>query len=275
MNYYFDGASCKVVKSKLFKQFPELVSACSTREGGVSSGIYSTMNLGFATGDHPSNVSENYEIICNELGIRMEDVVLAKQTHQSNIRIVTDRDRGKGVLCPVNYDDIDALITSKTEHRPSPVLTVITADCVPVSVYDPKHMAIGLAHSGWKGTVQQITAKMLDKMEQVYETAPEDVYLSIGPSICSKCYEVGKDVASEFKKVYNLEEWEQLFTPTLDEKYYLNLQNAVKITALKAGVPEGNIEIQGLCTCCNPKLLFSHRASQGKRGTLATFLGIR
>ena len=137
-------------------------------------------------------------------------------------------------------------------------------------------MAIGLAHSGWRGTVAQITAKMLKKMEEVYETDPADVFLSTGPCICGKCYVVSEDVAQEFRKVYNEKELDSiLFALGSEDKYRIDLAAAVKATAIKAGVPGANIETEDICTSCMSDLLFSHRVTMGKRGTLATFLGIR
>ncbi|MBP5184611.1 MAG: peptidoglycan editing factor PgeF [Lachnospiraceae bacterium] len=274
--YFLTEQDAPLVKSTLLSGFPELIQGTSTRKGGVSTGIHESMNLGFNNGDIPENVSKNYEIICRSLGIKPSQIVTAKQTHKTNVRIVTQRDSGKGVVLPVNYDDIDALVTNKPTYGPSPVLCILTADCLPVFVYDPKHMAIGLAHSGWRGTVNRIVPKMLEKMEQAYETDPNDVYLSIGPSICKKCYEVGDDVAEEFKKAFNRTELRDiLFEGDTKGKYRLNLAAAVTVSAAGCGVLPENIENQGLCTACNSKLLFSHRITMGKRGTLASFLGIR
>ena len=276
MNYFLTDSDAVMVKSKLLSQFPELIQGTSTRKGGVSEGIHATMNLGFNNGDLPDRVRANYDIICKELDIPAERIVLAKQTHTSNIRIVTEEDLGKGLTRPVDYEDIDALITNKPFNGGSAVLTILTADCVPVSVYDPKHMAIGLAHSGWRGTVAQITAKMLKKMEEVYETDPADVYLSTGPCICKNCYVVSEDVAREFRKVYNEIELENILFPLgSDDKYRVDLAVAIKTTAMNCGVLESRLEMQDICTSCNSELLFSHRITMGKRGTLATFLGIR
>jgi YfiH family protein len=276
MGFKLEGKGCTLVKSELLSQFKELISCCSTRKGGVSEGIYESMNLGFSNGDDPGNVRENYRIICKELGIEPSQIVLAKQTHKSNVRIITKADLGKGVTRPVDYDDVDAIITNRPMNGPSPVLGILTADCVPVSVYDPKHFAIGLAHSGWRGTVQHITAKMLKKMEEVFETRPEDVYLSTGPCICKKCYEIDEDVAGEFRRAFSSEDCGKILCPGTEiRKYRADLAKAVEITALRAGVKQENIELQDFCTACNSKLLFSHRITLGKRGTLATFLGIR
>ncbi len=274
--FFVTGSDVPLVKSRLLSGFPELIVGTSTRKGGVSTGIHESMNLGFNNGDNPKNVSKNYEIICKELGTEPSRIVMAKQTHKTNIRIVTERDCGKGVLLPVDYDDIDALITNRPINGPSPVLCILTADCLPVFIYDQKHMAIGLVHSGWRGTVKGILEKTLDKMEQVYETQACDVLISIGPGICRDCYEVGEDVAGEFKTAYSKQEINEILAEGKKPgKYNLDLAGAVTFTALKCGVKQENIEIQSLCTACNSKLLFSHRVTMGKRGTIASFLGIR
>jgi len=270
MNYFLTEDKCKLVKSKLLSAYPELISACSTRLGGVSSGIHKSMNLGFYNGDEKEKVSENYRIITNTLGTSPERIVLGKQTHKNYVKKVNREDAGKGVIKPVDYDDIDALITNEKGL----VLCILTADCVPVSIYDPVNKAIGLAHSGWRGTVAEITAETIKAMTKEFSSNPKDLILSTGPCICKKCYEVSEEVAINVRKVYN-DTSDILFPHKEDDKYQLDLTAAIKSTALNSGLLAENIEIQELCTNCNPELLFSHRATGGKRGTLATFLGLK
>ena len=104
---------------------------------------------------------------------------------------------------------------------------------------------------------------------------PKDLKVAIGPSICQDCYEVSEDVIEEFEKVFDKKYRNKLFYRKENGKYQLNLWMANKIIFLEAGIPEENISMPNLCTCCNPEFLFSHRASHGKRGNLGAFLGIR
>lgn len=271
MNYILTDSYCPVCKSAKFAEYPELVQACSTRLGGVSTGIHKSMNLGFLNGDDPDNVHENFRIICNELKINPRSLVFAAQTHTNNVRVTGLSDHGKWIFRERDYDNIDALVT----NNPGTTLIILTADCVPVSIYDPVNKAIGLAHSGWRGTASEIVCETIKTMQAEYGSNPENLIISTGPSICKKCYEVSLDVVNEFKKTYNEDEMKQITEQVSEEHFLLDLNEAIRISALRMGVKPENFEITGLCTNCNPDLLFSHRASCGKRGTLASFLSIR
>ena len=112
-------------------------------------------------------------------------------------------------------------------------------------------------------------------MNEEYGTDPKDIYSAIGPSICQKCYEVSEDVILEFQKSFEKKYWDSLFYIKEKGKYQLNLWEANRLIMLETGIKEEHISMPGICTCCNPELLFSHRASHGKRGNLGAFLGIR
>ena len=158
---------------------------------------------------------------------------------------------------------------------PGLVLSTFYADCVPLYFVDPVHCAIGLSHSGWRGTVNRMGKATIEAMRREYGSRPEELRCAIGPSICQDCYEVSEDVIEEFEKVFDKKYWNRLFYRKENGKYQLNLWMANKIIFLEAGIPEENISMPNLCTCCNPEFLFSHRASHGKRGNLGAFLGIR
>ena len=152
---------------------------------------------------------------------------------------------------------------------------LFNADCVPLYFVDPLHHAIGLSHSGWRGTVQKIGEVTIKKMAEEYGSNPKDMKVAIGPSICQDCYEVSLDVIEEFKNAFDQKHWDKLFYAKDNEKYQLNLWEANRIIFTEAGICPENISMPNICTCCNPKFLFSHRASHGKRGNLGAFLGIR
>lgn len=238
----------------------------STREGGVSKGIYSSMNLSYKRGDEEAAVDENFRRIAACLESSAEDMVCSDQTHTDNIRLVTREDRGKGVTRPKDYRDVDGLITQEKGI----VLCTFFADCVPLFFVDPVKKAIGLAHSGWRGTVKKIGKKTVEEMEKAFGADPRDVHAAIGPSICQDCYEVSEDVIEEFRKAFP--ENRSLWYETKPGKYQLNLWEANRQVMLEAGIGEARIEVTDLCTCCNPDLLFSHRASKGKRGNLGAFM---
>lgn len=235
----------------------------STRLGGVSEAELGSMNLSYSRGDKKENVDENFKRIAEVLGRSREDIVCSDQTHTVNIRKVTGADRGKGVLYPRDYTDIDGLIT----NEPGIVLATFYADCVPLFFVDPANHAIGLSHSGWRGTADKMGAETIRNMTESYGTNPADVIVAIGPSICQDCYEVSEDVAQFFKEDERMAK--------ADGKYRLDLWKANKRVLLDAGVKEEHISVTDICTCCNPKYLFSHRASHGKRGNLGAFLMLK
>ncbi len=245
----------------------------STREGGVSEGIYASMNLSYSRGDRKEAVDENYRLIAAALGSSTEDMVCSDQTHTDNVRLVTAKDRGKGVTRPKDYTDIDGLITRERGI----VLCTFFADCVPLFFVDPVRKAIGLSHSGWRGTVQKIGKKTVEKMQEAFGTDPGDVHAAIGPSICQDCYEVSGDVIEEFRRAFpGAEEYDLRSSPlwyqTRPGKYQLDLWEANRLVMLEAGISAEHIEVTDLCTCCNPEFLFSHRASHGQRGNLGAFM---
>ena len=253
----------------------------STREGGVSEGIYAAMNLSYTRGDAKDAVDENFRRIAACLDSDVEDMVCSDQTHTDNIRLVTAADKGKGVIKPKDYRDVDGLITQEKGI----VLCTFFADCVPLFFVDPVNRAIGLSHSGWRGTVQKIGKKTVEEMGKAFGTKPEDIHAAIGPSICQDCYEVSEDVIEEFRKAFPEVEEESsrdescqrncsLWFQTKPGKYQLNLWEANRQVMLEAGILNSNIEVTDLCTCCNPDFLFSHRASHGQRGNLGAFMKI-
>lgn len=242
----------------------------TTRTGGVSVGDFSTMNLSFSRGDDPVSVLENYKRVSHVLQCDVNDIVCADQTHTTNVRVVTKEDCGKGVTRKKDYTDIDGLIT----NVPGIVLATFFADCVPLFIVDPVHKAIGMSHSGWRGTVKKMGQETLRAMKKNYGTDPKDVHVAIGPSICQSCYEVSQDVADEFMESFGINDTNLLYQKE-NGKYQLNLQYANRLVFQNAGVLEENIEETDICTCCNPKMFHSHRASHGKRGNLGAFMMIK
>lgn len=254
-----------------FEKIPGFVHGFSTRLGGVSEGIYSSMNLSFTRGDKEEAVRENYNRISAALGFSPEDIVTSDQTHTANVRVITAEDRGNGITKPRPYTDVDGMIT----NVPGLVLATFYADCVPLYFADPVHKAVGLSHSGWRGTAAGIGAVTVKELQKHYGTRPEDIYAAIGPSICQDCYEVSEDVIMEFQKTFSRELWKDIFYRKENGKYQLNLWEANRQILLGAGILPEHISMPNLCTCCNPEFLYSHRASQGKRGNLGAFLGIK
>ena len=142
----------KYMEFEIFDQYPELVAAFSTKSGGVSKGIYESMNLSLSSEDDPENVKENYRRFAECLGISDSQIVISNQKHTDNIKIIGKDDMGKGLYKKRDYDAVDGFITNEA----GVMMCLLFADCVPVYLYDPVNKAAALVHSGWKGTVARI-----------------------------------------------------------------------------------------------------------------------
>ena len=243
-------------------------NAFSTRMGGVSEGIYATMNLGFGRGDADENVRENYRRFCSAVGVSDADVVLSAQTHLCEIYEATAADRGRGITFPRGYTDIDGLMTDV----PGVVLCTHYADCVPLLFVDPAHRAVAAAHAGWRGTVGRIGAVTLQRMHERYGTEPADVYAAIAPSIGGCCFEVDAPVWEAFSE---MDVFDGGCYRAQGEKYVIDLWEVNRRVLVAAGVPAEHITVTDLCTRCHPDTFWSHRATNGQRGSLAAFIGIK
>jgi len=173
----------------------ENISHCfTTRKGGVSSGFFSSMNLGFGRGDENEKVMENYRRTAKFLDLSPKELVLSDQIHGDQIYCVSDKDKGKGVTRKSDIIGADGLMT----NVPGIGLVTFYADCVPLYFYDPVKEVIAISHSGWRGTVKKIGVKTVLKMKEVYGSKLEDIIVAIGPSVCKACYEVDAEVKKQF-----------------------------------------------------------------------------
>jgi YfiH family protein len=250
-----------------FSKFPFVKHCFTTRIGGISRGIYKSMNLGFSNGDSTDNVIENYKILCNAVGFKLESLVASAQNHETYIRNVTKKDKGVGILRPRDIDSVDGLVTNEKGIT----LSTYYADCVPLFFLDPVKRVIALAHAGWRGTVSKIAEKMVFKMKSDYGCCAQDIIVGIGPSIGACCYEVSCDVAKKFMEL-QLDETSKILKEMPYKKYKLDLWEANRQILIKSGIEKDNIWVTDLCTNCNHDLLISHRYTKGKRGVMAAMM---
>lgn len=249
----------------------DMIHGFSTRKGGVSQGYLGAMNLSFTRGDDRENVLENHRRFARTLGYDEKKLVFSNQVHHTAFHKVTKVDCGKGIVRESDILEIDGLVT----NEPGVPMITFYADCVPLFFYDPQHKVIAMAHSGWRGTVEKIGGKMVAYMHEEYGCDPDDIVCAIGPSICQKCYEVSEDVAQHVTDAFGDAYGETLLYRKENGKYQLNLQKACEITLLASGIRKEHLDVTDLCTCCNPDWLFSHRASNGKRGNLAAVMMLK
>lgn len=238
----------------------------STRLGGVSTGQFATMNTSFSGGDEFANVEENYRRLCTAVGIDISHLVLSRQTHTNNVKIVTKSDCGTGYTRQ-NFSDVDGLITNES----GVALVTQYADCTPLLFCDPVKHVCATSHAGWRGTVSQIGKVTVQKMVDEFGSNPSDIIAAIGPCICQNCYEVDLPVLEAFAE--SGMDITGVFKEGRDENHFmLNLVEANKNILLSSGIKEENIDISDICTCCNANELHSHRATGGKRGNLAAII---
>ena len=267
-------SSGSVVPLLHFKKLNELsmIEHCfTTRIGGLSTGMFDSLNLSFTRGDDEEKVLENYKRVAEAIGAEAGQIVTTDQTHTTNVRIVTEADAGKGVTRERDYDNVDGLVT----NIPGICLVTFYADCVPLLFVDPVKRVIASSHSGWRGTAARMGQVTVDIMRSKFGCRPEDILAAVGPSICQDCYEVSEDVIQKFQNAFDEADWNDLYDRKENGKYQLNLWKANEIVLLQAGILPEHLAVTNLCTCCNPDLLFSHRASNGKRGNLAAFLALK
>ena len=282
MQFVRKNRECETVKEKHangvpYLYFPALeetgcvVNGFSSRLGGVSRGDWATMNFSFTRGDDPEAVRENYRRMAAALGVDVNRMVLSHQTHTTNVRRVTEEDAGKGVVRERDYTDVDGLIT----NVPGITLVTFYADCVPLYFVDPVRRAIGLSHSGWRGTVNRMGRVTVEAMGKAFGSDPKDIVACIGPSICRDCYEVGPEVAEAFENAFEPAKHSEILEEKPDGKFLLDLWRANAIVMEEAGILPERIHMTDICTHCNPELLYSHRRTGERRGNLCAFLSLK
>lgn len=229
----------------------------TTRLGGVSQGILSSLNLGMNRGDDPENVVKNYRILTEALNIPMENLVLTRQTHSDTVRVVTKKDaRG---LDHRDYPQCDAIIT----NDPGTALMIFTADCTPILFYDPVTGAVGAAHAGWRGTAAGIAEKTVSAMVENFGCKAEDIRCAIGPNIAQCCFETDVDVPNAMVEALGKDA--KPLIRQASKKHYVNLKEINALFLRRAGVT--HIEISPVCTACEHQRFWSHRVTKGDRGS--------
>ena len=231
--------------------------AFTTRLGGVSEGIFASLNIALHRGDSDENVKQNYEILADALGFDLGSLVLTRQTHSDIVRVVTKNDaRG---IDHRNYPECDALITNDAGCA----LVVFTADCTPILLFDQVTGAVGAVHAGWRGTAADIAGKTVCAMVAELGCHPENIRAAIGPNIGYCCFKTDRDVPEAITEAFGNEA--KQFIRKEGEKYRVDLKAVNALALRRAGVE--NIEISDECTMCRPDRFWSHRITGASRGS--------
>lgn len=251
-----------------------IMAFSTTRNGGESFGNYFSFNINEFVGDNPLCVKRNIDLLSKKIGVNADKIVLPHQTHGDRVALITsqflslDSEERKLYL-----DGVDALITNLCDV----CIGVSTADCVPIIFYDNVNKVIGVAHAGWKGTVNKIVLKTIRKMQEVFNTDVSQLKVIIGPAISFESFEVGEDVYTQFKKfsffsnknaICSSFEFKAINTNNIvvDHsfesdvlKWHINLPLCNELILREAGVLPSNIERHNICTYTNCGLFFSAR----------------
>ena len=229
----------------------------TTRLGGVSTGQFASLNIGLHQGEKAENVEKNLQILADAIGFDPQKLILTRQVHTDIVRAVTAEDY-LGIDHHV-YPACDGLITA----TPGVALKVFTADCTPILLHDPVTGAVGAVHAGWRGTAMDIAGKAVAAMRREFGCKSGDIRAAIGPNIGVCCFETGPEVPEAMVKTFG-RAVEKDIRPAGD-KYYVNLKEINRYALQRAGVC--HIEVSDACTSCESQRFWSHRVTQGKRGS--------
>ena len=252
-------------------RFKEVEHFVSTRTNGFSEFPYHSLNLGLHVGDDPGKVLKNRRRLAEALGIQLNQFTFARQIHSGNVRVVSDELRGSGSTDQEDaMEDTDAMVTD----TPGICLIVLVADCVPMLFFDPNRRAIGVAHAGWRGTLQSVASNTVKTMKEAFGSCPADIMVGIGPSIGPCCYRVGPEVISQARSGLKGSS-EFIVDESNGGEGSFDLWKANLEGLLHEGIERKNIEIAGMCTCHEPDLFFSYRSQRGDTGRFAAGIMLR
>lgn len=240
----------------------------STRQGGVSQGIWASMDLGFRRGDDPEHVRENYRRFCAAIGTDCGKIVKTHQVHKDLVRPVTGSDIIFDVCESAPYE-ADGLITDVSGL----CLTVYSADCVPVLLYDPARRCVAAVHSGWRGTALNIAGKAIQQMVRDYGCRVENILAAVGPGISRCCFETHSDVPQAMIDAFG--PMAQPHIAALENgKFHVDLKGIIRSCLLDAGVTAEHIAVSTHCTACLPEYYWSHRILGDHRGSMAAIIAL-
>ena len=237
----------------------------STRKGGVSSGKFSLLNLGVATADDRENVTQNFALFCNDVGIDPGHLVMAKQIHSTRVLTAKKKDAGRNLAAFDSFEEADGFVT----NEPGVCLTSFSADCTPILFLDPVKRVVASVHSGWRGTLGQIACQGIDAMQKQYGSQSKDILVAMGPSIKQCHFEVGEEVYRLFSEKFG--DVARDNTLQKGNKYYIDT-DAINVHSLMSmGILKEHIFCHPDCTFCDSETFFSYRRD-GETGRMCAMI---
>lgn len=246
-----------------------VVTAFTTRTGGLSTGSFQSLNMGLHVGDEKDLVIANRSIVCHSLGFDLKQMVCCEQVHGNGVVVVDNQDAGRGSNSHSDsLPGYDAMIT----NCPGIFLTEFYADCIPLYFFDPEQRVIGLAHSGWKGTALRIADATIATMKNHFRCQLRDIQVFIGPGIGPECFYIDEQRRSLVERLFTFSN--EIIYPNNENRYIWDLHLSNLLILKQSGIPEDNITAFHICTACNPDWFFSYRGSGGHTGRMSAVIGL-
>jgi purine-nucleoside/S-methyl-5'-thioadenosine phosphorylase / adenosine deaminase len=242
-------------------------AAFTTRCGGLSGGVYRTLNLAYTVGDASDAVAANRRRLAAMLGVAAGRLAEAEQVHGNGVAVPDGPGSPRSDVDGAPVPGVDALTTDAAGLW----LAVYAADCVPVLVLDPDRPAIAAAHAGWRGVAAGIVPATLDRMRGAFATDPARCIVVLGPAIGGCCYEVDAPVARAMEAA---PWWPLAAPPSGPGRWKLDLRAAIRHQLYSLGVPMERVTALPYCTACRPDLFFSYRRD-GVTGRMGAYISLR
>ncbi len=255
--------SQKIHSIDSFSHFPHLVHAFSPRNFVGEEGVHEELLLGRKS--DPRTSQQHRQWLLENLKIDSKELFLVKQVHGDRVFVLDDPHKS---VDQVEEEEADALITHLTEKP----IAVLTADCVPVILYDPEKHVVGVIHAGRKGTQKRVVSKTISILSDSYGCHPGNVVMALGPAIGGCCYEVDDPCIVPFRE--HFQGWETFVTPHSPSRFMLDLLKANEADGMEAGISKKNIHRSGECTSCNNDRWFSYR-KEGVTGRMVSLAMLR
>lgn len=259
-NNEVEHIKCKRIeylKFKALEKFKDKIDVkVFLRHGGVSEGIFNSLNVRIAGKDLRENVIENVNRIANIFNLDRNDICKGTQAHTDNILHLDENNMKEYAFDRINEDEVDGYVTGSNKLA----TLVTTADCNAIVIYDPVNNVVANIHSGWKGTIKRIYLKALDKMKENFNTNPKDVIVCVSPAVLSCCFSSEDETfKNQFVDIWGDEENYIYYEKDNEKRFHIDLSYVITKDLIDAGVKEENIHFAKICTCCNQEDFYSYR----------------
>lgn len=274
---HIKNGEVEYLKFNALKEFENKIECIVTlRHGGISEGVYNSLNFRTAGLDKKENVLKNLNIICNKINIDVDGVCKGTQAHTDNILVLDENNMNEYEFELCNSEEVDGYIT--TSNKLTTIIT--TADCNAIVIYDPVRNVVANLHSGWKGTVKKIYLKAIDKMEKEFNSNINDLIVCVSPAVLDCCFSSEEE---QFKKIFT-DVWEEeseyiYYEKENPKRFHISLPYVITKDLIKIGIKKENIHFSNICTCCNEEDFYSYRKRTQRKdidyGVMATIVKLR